>query len=71
MRQITFLLPFLFYINVSISQNIRANPYLHIPDSLTNTTGNIAGYINTHLSGEEEDKVSAIYNWVISNLKYE
>jgi hypothetical protein len=41
-----------------------------IPDSLSNSTTNIASYINSHFSAERK-KVRAIYSWVTNNIKYD
>jgi transglutaminase/protease-like cytokinesis protein 3 len=70
MRQIVLLLPALFFMKLSDAQGFNKVKYLNIPDSLTNTTANIAAYINSHFNGEE-NKVHAIYNWLIANLKYD
>ncbi len=71
MRQIIFLLPFLFYAKFSIAQQFNESRYrINIPDSLTNTTDGIAGYINAHFTSDEQ-KIRTNYNWVISNLKYD
>jgi len=43
---------------------------LEIPDSLTKTTQDIAGYINLNFDSDA-DKVRAIYIWIVSNINYD
>ena len=43
---------------------------LNIPDSNTNSTDSIAGYMRSHFD-RESTKVRAIYTWVTTNLKYD
>jgi len=43
---------------------------LNIPDSQTNSTDSIAGYVKSHFDGEL-NKIRAIYVWVTTNLKYD
>ena len=42
---------------------------LNIPASQTNSTTDIAAYINNHFDTDSK-KVRAIYIWVISHIKY-
>jgi hypothetical protein len=42
---------------------------LAIPGAQTNSTANIADYINTHFKTDNE-KVRAIYTWVAANIRY-
>ena len=46
------------------------NVILMIPDSLANSTGDIARYVNAHFDSESA-KVRAIYAWVTTNIKYD
>lgn len=68
------LLLFVFVIKFSIAQdfNNRAVDYLalQIPDSKTNSTESIAGYIIAHFNTDME-KARAIYVWVTTNIKYD
>ena len=70
MRQMIFLLPLLFSMKLLIAQAFFENKYIHVPDSLSNTTDGIAKYIASHITGEET-KVRAIYSWVTDNIKYD
>jgi hypothetical protein len=44
--------------------------YVNIPSSQTKTSDGIASYINAHYH-TDEDKISAIYSWITSNIKYD
>jgi hypothetical protein len=46
------------------------NIYVNIPSSETTTITGISAYINKHFDSNDK-KVAAIYNWIISNIKYD
>jgi len=43
---------------------------LQIPDSVTNTTSGIAGFINSNFSNQK-DKSRAIFIWIAKNVRYD
>ncbi|MEO9020855.1 MAG: transglutaminase domain-containing protein [Ginsengibacter sp.] len=49
---------------------ITQSQILNIPDSQTNTTKEIATYINSRFNNGPE-RIRAIYSWVTSNIKYD
>lgn len=65
-----YLLPLLFCFKLSIAQGSFENKSVRIPDSLSNSTKDIAKYIASHITGEEP-KARAVYNWVTDNMKYD
>jgi len=75
MRQGLFLMLFLCSIKLSNAQEFNEysdidKAVVNIPDSLANSTADIAGYVTSHFDGERP-KVRAIYTWVTANLKYD
>ena len=48
----------------------NGNVYVNIPSSQTNTSEDIAGYINKHFDSDSK-KVAAIYQWITTNIKYD
>ena len=75
----TFLLIIVSYtiLTPAIAQKAGANDFasvdklaLQIPDSLTNTTDNIAQYINANFKNDN-DKTRAIFIWVATNIQYD
>jgi transglutaminase/protease-like cytokinesis protein 3 len=46
------------------------NVYVNIPVAQTNTSEDIAAYINKHFDSDNE-KVLAIYKWITTNIKYD
>ncbi len=46
------------------------NVYISIPASATNSSEDIAGYMNKHFDSDSK-KVAAIYKWVTTNIKYD
>jgi transglutaminase/protease-like cytokinesis protein 3 len=47
-----------------------AQPAVYIPAVQTNSADDIAAFINKHYHSDDE-KISAIYNWITSNIKYD
>ncbi|HEY5369886.1 MAG TPA: transglutaminase domain-containing protein [Hanamia sp.] len=71
MRWLSILIAFILCGFPSMAQNgMIERIALNIPDSQTNTTTQIAAYIDNHFKNDEE-KVRAIYAWVTSNIKYD
>ncbi|MDQ6902451.1 MAG: hypothetical protein M3139_05495 [Bacteroidota bacterium] len=73
----SFLILFLLVCGIEKSVAQDDNTYyeadriaLSIPVSQTNSTANIAAFINTHFNTDTK-KVRAIYTWVTSNIKYD
>lgn len=54
------------------AQNRHAGnlPYINIPSAETNTSADIANYINKHFDSDSK-KVAAIYKWIITNITYD
>lgn len=46
------------------------NVYVNIPSSETTTITDISAFINKHFDSDDK-KIAAIYNWIISNIKYD
>jgi hypothetical protein len=46
------------------------NIYVNIPSSETTTITGISAFINKHFDSDSK-KIAAIYNWIISNIKYD
>ncbi len=73
MKRIMFLGAILFSFNFSTAQSQNdswiISKALDIPDSQTISTDSIASYINSNFKTEEE-KIRAIYAWVITNIRY-
>jgi hypothetical protein len=44
--------------------------YVNIPSSETTTITGISTFINNHFDSDDK-KIAAIYNWIISNIKYD
>lgn len=77
MKQKTLLIILVFITQTIFAQKTPVNPFsaidkkaLQIPDSLTKTTENIAGYINANFKTDNE-KVRAVFIWVASNIQYD
>lgn len=75
MKQMIFISLFVFFVRLLNAQEF--NEYrgvdrlvLSIPDSQTNSTDSIAGYVKSHFDGDL-NKIRAIYVWVTTNLKYD
>jgi len=65
----TFL--FLFLRNGFSQNNIQPeNLHVNIPSAKSNSTLDIAGFINQHFDTDDK-KIAAIYNWVTNNIKYD
>lgn len=69
MRFHLLFLFFFFITRTGFSQGM-AGDYPNIPAKETHTAEGIAQYINTHYQGNEE-KIAAIYNWIVYNIKYD
>ena len=68
-----FALTILFFIaHVAMAQDFftAQKKYVNIPASQTKTSDGIASHINAHYH-MDEDKISAIYSWITSNIKYD
>src|SRR5690242_8445348 len=77
MKLIKLTLILFFVSNAIFAQKKAVNPYaaidkkaLQLPDSLTKTTDQIAGYINSNFVTDSE-KSRAIFIWVASNIQYD
>lgn len=77
MKLTSLFLSFLFLSATLFAQKPVANPYavidkkaLQIPDSLTQTTSAIAGFVSANFAGEK-DRARAIFIWVASNIEYD
>lgn len=70
----TLFLSFILFTFVSaLAQNNfsqNANVYVNIPAAQTHTSADIADYINKHFDSDNK-KVSAIYKWITTNIKYD
>ena len=65
----------LFLAHISIGQTAANYSYvdnkmLSIPENLTATTSEIADYINSNFTSQDE-KMRAIYYWITSNISYD
>lgn len=71
MRLLSVFIAFiLFAFPAQAQRGVTVRAALNIPDSQTNTTTEMAAYINSHFKTDAE-KVSVIYAWVTSNIKYD
>lgn len=77
MKLIKLTLILFFVSNAIFAQKKAVNPYatidkkaLQLPDSLTKTTDQIAGYITSNFN-TDADKSRAIFIWVASNIQYD
>jgi transglutaminase/protease-like cytokinesis protein 3 len=77
MKQRTLILILILFIQIVSAQKSAVNPYsitdkkaLQLPDSLTNSTDNLASYINSNFKTDNE-KVRAIFIWVATNIQYD
>jgi len=71
MRLLPIFIGLIFFTFQSRGQHgISERTALNIPDSQTNTTIEIAAYINSHVKTDAE-KVRVIYEWVTSKIKYD
>ena len=69
------ILMLLFLVHISIGQTIPNyvyvdNKMVSIPENLTTTTSEIADYINSNFTSQDE-KIRAIYYWITSNISYD
>jgi len=66
-----FSLISLTFFTASAQGNFSGNDgiYINIPSSETNTSADIANYINKHFDSDGK-KVAAIYNWITRNITY-
>ncbi len=72
-KNLIFIL--LLLAQISIGQTSENYSYvdhkmLSIPENLTTTTSEIAGYINSNFTSQDE-KMRAIYYWLTSNISYD
>jgi hypothetical protein len=72
-QNLNFIL--LFIVQISIGQTAPNYVYVDtkmasIPENLTTTTSEIAAYINSNFSSQDE-KIRAIYYWITSNISYD
>lgn len=65
MLRVFFFIAFLCCANFTFAQ-----PATYIPASETNNAADIAAFINKHYHSDDE-KISAIYNWITYNIKYD
>jgi len=67
-----FLLIFFSFFAASAQNNILQNEYIDvaIPSSETNTSADIADFINKHFDSDSK-KIAAIYKWITTNIKYD
>jgi len=82
MKQLQLLITLFLFSVTAVAQKAHtapkaSNPYaatdkiaLWLPDSLSNSTQRIAGYITSHFSNDS-DKARAIFIWVASNIQYD
>src|SRR5688572_4944324 len=77
MKQIKFIFLFFLSTHLLLAQKPAVNEFaaidkkaLQLPDSLTQTTGDIAAYITSNF-GSDNDKSRAIFIWVTSNIQYD
>ena len=72
MKFFLFLTVFFLFFEKGFSQNYSQfeNISVNIPSSETTTITGISTYINKHFDSDNK-KVAAIYNWIISNIKYD
>ncbi|MGN6531791.1 MAG: transglutaminase domain-containing protein [Ginsengibacter sp.] len=61
----------LFFIAVLCCANCTfAQQNIYIPADKTNNASDIAAFVNNHYHSDDE-KISAIYNWITNNIKYD
>jgi hypothetical protein len=77
MKLIKFTLLFILTTQVLFAQKAKVNEFseidkkaLQLPDSLTKTSDQIAGYITANF-GTDKDKSRAIFIWIASNIQYD
>ena len=72
MKRVFALTILLFSAHAAMAQDFftAQKKYVNIPASQTKTSDGIASYINAHYH-MDEDKISAIYSWITSNIKYD
>jgi len=77
MKLINFALLLILSTHSIFAQKATVNPFaaidkkaLQLPDSLTKTTDQIAGYITSNFV-KDKDKSRAIFIWVASNIQYD
>ena len=77
MKQARVIIILMLFTQAFFSQRAQANEYsavnkkmLLIPDSLTETTVGIAGYVNLNFHVDIE-KLRAIYIWLTKNIEYD
>ena len=77
MKLIRFTLLFILSTNTIFAQKATLNEFseidkkaLQLPDSLTKTTDQIAGYINSNFT-TDKDKSRAIFIWIATNIQYD
>ena len=77
MKQATYLIIILLLAQPLFAQKSSIDKFaaidkkaLQIPDSLTKTTGGIAGYITSNFT-TDSDKSRAIFIWVATNIRYD
>ncbi|MEP6951579.1 MAG: transglutaminase domain-containing protein [Ginsengibacter sp.] len=75
MRKMLFLLLLVCLIKVLNAQDFAVYTSIdrmafNIPDSMTNSTGDIARYVKSHFSGDRT-KVRSVYVWVTANIRYD
>ena len=72
-KNLIFILLLLVQISIgqtSANYSYVDNKMVSIPENLTATTSEIAGYINSNFTSQDE-KMRAIYYWVTSNISYD
>jgi hypothetical protein len=77
MKQKTLIIILVLFAQTIFAQKTSVNPYysidkkaLLLPDSLSKSTDNLANYINSNFTTENE-KVRAAFIWVASNIQYD
>jgi hypothetical protein len=77
MKLVNFILLLTLTTHTVFAQKASVNEFfaidkkaLQLPDSLTKTTDQIAGYINSNFA-TDKDKSRAIFIWVASNIQYD
>ncbi len=65
MRRALFFITFLCGANFTFAQQ-----EVYIPAAETHNAADIAAFINNHFHSDDE-KISAIYNWITNNIKYD
>ena len=77
MKQIRLIITLILITQVLFAQKSAINKFaaidkkvLQLPDSLTKTSGDIAGYVNANFN-TDRDKIRAIFIWVATNIQYD